>query len=118
MPIKTPLLGSQVAGFSSGDVRTIRALPCAHPLPRGLDRPSRGSRPLDSLRPSAVLEKSSPKAKTPMIKLTGVFVLATSYSRTACRRTTIGAAAFHFRVRNGNGWYHYVNVTRPRYLNL
>ena len=38
-----------------------------------------------------------------MIKLTGVFVLATSYSRTAYRRTTIGAAAFHFRVRNGNG---------------
>ena len=52
------------------------------------------------------------KAKTPMIKLTGVFVLATSYSRTAFRRTTIGAAAFHFRVRNGNGWCHHANVTR------
>ena len=49
-----------------------------------------------------------------MIKLTGVFVLATSYSRTACRRTTIGAAAFHFRVRNGNGWCHYAIVTRAR----
>ena len=47
-----------------------------------------------------------------MIKLTGVFVLATSYSRTAFRRTTIGAAAFHFRVRNGNGWCHHANVTR------
>jgi hypothetical protein len=33
----------------------------------------------------------------------GHFVLATSYSRTAYRRTTIGAAAFHCRVRNGNG---------------
>src|SRR5919106_843388 len=43
---------------------------------------------------------------------TGHFVLATSYSRTACRRTTIGAAAFHFRVRNGNGWCHYAIVTR------
>jgi hypothetical protein len=45
-------------------------------------------------------------------KLTGHLVLATSYSRTAFRRTTIGAAAFHFRVRNGNGWCHYANVTR------
>src|SRR5438874_8419392 len=39
-------------------------------------------------------------------------VLATSYSRTAYRRTTIGAAAFHCRVRNGNGWGHCVIVTR------
>src|SRR5437016_11006732 len=36
----------------------------------------------------------------------GHLVLATSYSRTAYRRTTIGAAAFHCRVRNGNGWGH------------
>ena len=52
------------------------------------------------------------KSKNPDDKLTGVFVLATSYSRTAFRRTTIGAAAFHFRVRNGNGWCHHANVTR------
>lgn len=44
---------------------------------------------------------------------TGRFVLATSYSRTTYRRTTIGAAAFHFRVRNGNGWGHCARVTRP-----
>ena len=44
----------------------------------------------------------------------GHLILATSYSRTACRRTTIGAAAFHFRVRNGNGWCHYATVTRVR----
>jgi hypothetical protein len=44
----------------------------------------------------------------------GFSVLATSYSRTAYRRTTIGAAAFHFRVRNGNGWGHCVIVTRVR----
>src|SRR5947199_8360281 len=44
----------------------------------------------------------------------GFLVLATSYSRTACRRTTIGAAAFHFRVRNGNGWSHCARVTRVR----
>jgi hypothetical protein len=52
------------------------------------------------------------KSKNPDDKLIGVFVLATSYSRTACRRTTIGAAAFHFRVRNGNGWCHHAIVTR------
>ena len=44
----------------------------------------------------------------------GFFVLATSYSRMAYRRTTIGAAAFHFRVRNGNGWDHCAIVTRVR----
>ena len=44
----------------------------------------------------------------------GLLVLATSYSRAACRRTTIGAAAFHFRVRNGNGWCHCAIVTRVR----
>ena len=40
------------------------------------------------------------------------WVLATSYSRTTYRRTTIGAAAFHFRVRNGNGWCHCAMITR------
>ena len=44
----------------------------------------------------------------------GFLVLATSYSRTAYRRTTIGAAAFHCRVRNGNGWGHCAIVTRVR----
>src|SRR3979411_67047 len=44
----------------------------------------------------------------------GALVLATSYSRTTYRRTTIGAAAFHCRVRNGNGWCHCAIVTRVR----
>src|SRR5258708_7798913 len=35
-----------------------------------------------------------------------------SYSRTTYRSTTIGAAAFHFRVRNGNGWDHCAMITR------
>ena len=39
-------------------------------------------------------------------------ILATSYSRAAYRRTTIGAAAFHCRVRNGNGWGHCALITR------
>src|SRR5437667_4062453 len=55
----------------------------------------------------------SPKRKAPPLESSGG-VLATSYSRTAYRRTTIGAAAFHFRVRNGNGWCHCATVTRVR----
>src|SRR6516164_1887908 len=46
--------------------------------------------------------------------LAGPLVLATSYSRTTLRRTTIGAAAFHCRVRNGNGWGHCAKITRVR----
>jgi hypothetical protein len=42
----------------------------------------------------------------------GVIALATSYFRTTYRCTIIGAAAFHFRVRNGNGWVHCAGITR------
>src|SRR6187402_3323890 len=60
-----------------------------------------------------LIEKGRPKSKTPAeCYLSGRFVLATSYSRTTYRRTTIGAAAFHFRVRNGNGWGHCAVITR------
>src|SRR6266478_8112917 len=44
----------------------------------------------------------------------GSSTLAMSYSRTTYRCTTVGAAAFHFRVRNGNGWSHCARVTRVR----
>src|SRR5437588_6718222 len=55
----------------------------------------------------------SVESKTPaLVFQSGCFVLATSYSRTAYRRTTIGAAAFHCRVRDGNGWGHCAIVTR------
>ncbi len=40
--------------------------------------------------------------------------LATTYSHRTYRPTTIGAAAFHFRVRNGTGWFHRALVTRGR----
>jgi hypothetical protein len=63
---------------------------------------------LFGLRPCS----SRTQNKSPAGIANGAFILATSYSRTACRRTTIGAAAFHFRVRNGNGWYHCATVTR------
>src|SRR6266536_3491785 len=52
--------------------------------------------------------------KAPLRYPAGLLVLATSYSRTAYRRTTIGAAAFHCRVRNGDGWGHCAIVTRVR----
>ena len=55
------------------------------------------------------------KCKNPTeINPVGFLVLATSYSRAAYRRTTIGAAAFHCRVRDGNGWGHCAIVTRVR----
>jgi hypothetical protein len=38
--------------------------------------------------------------------------LATTYSHKTYRLNTIGAAAFHFRVRNGTGWFHCALVTR------
>ena len=40
--------------------------------------------------------------------------LATTYSHKTYRLTTIGAEAFHFRVRNGTGWFHFALVTRGR----
>jgi hypothetical protein len=36
----------------------------------------------------------------------------------AYRHTTIGATAFHFRVRNGAGWFRYAMVTRVSRLKI
>src|SRR5438270_10707103 len=68
------------------------------------------------MRPSAApCSSRTQEIKTPTeITPVGLLVLATSYSRTAYRRTTIGAAAFHCRVRNGNGWCHRAIITRVR----
>ena len=49
--------------------------------------------------------KAKKKARCLVSKTPGI-ILATTYSRTTYRSTTIGSAAFHFRVRNGNGWDH------------
>jgi hypothetical protein len=59
-------------------------------------------------------EDESQKNKEPQAPFGtwGSSTLAMSYSRTTFRCTTIGAAAFHFRVRNGNGWYHCARITR------
>ena len=62
---------------------------------------------------SALLKQRDRKEKPSPESCRG-WVLATSYSRTTFRRTTIGAAAFHCRVRNGNGWCHCATVTRVR----
>ena len=44
-------------------------------------------------------------------KMPGEYLAAT-YSHRAYRPTTIGAAAFHFRVRNGTGWFRRAMTTR------
>ena len=55
----------------------------------------------------------SPKGKTPpLVSKRRGELLATSYFRTTYRSTIIGAAAFNFRVRNGNGWCHCARITR------
>ena len=41
--------------------------------------------------------------------------LATTYSHRTYRPTTIGAETFHFRVRNGTGWFRFALVTRGQY---
>src|SRR5205814_9641076 len=94
--------------WRSGGVLLIRSLPLTH-RPRRLDRLPSGF-PARRLLCSG---RRCQKTKNPTeINRVGFLVLATSYSRTTFRRTTIGAAAFHFRVRNGNGWGHCAKVTR------
>src|SRR6516162_7069880 len=65
---------------------------------------------LRSSHPSAKRQKN----REPRLAFTdrGSLTLAMSYSRTTYRCTTIGAAAFHFRVRNGNGWCHCAMIIR------
>ena len=54
------------------------------------------------------IKKGTPK-KFPS---SGFMVLATTYSRTTYRCTTIGERSFHFRVRYGYGWFQASKVTR------
>ena len=55
------------------------------------------------------------KRARPRLSLGPGQYLATTYSHRTCRPTTIGAAAFHFRVRNGTGWFHHALVTRGQF---
>src|SRR5471032_2169761 len=62
--------------------------------------------------PRGGLDDAPKKRPGSLFPTSRAVILATSYSRTTYRRTTIGAAAFHFRVRNGNGWGHCAMITR------
>lgn len=55
--------------------------------------------------------RAKKEPRTFLSKMRGKY-LATTYSHRTYRPTTIGAAAFHFRVRNGTGWFHCALVTR------
>lgn len=48
----------------------------------------------------------------PFLWRKGKRILAMSYFRMTFRHTIIGAATFHGRVRNGNGWCHRAKITR------
>jgi hypothetical protein len=58
--------------------------------------------------PAPRAKKSPPPS---LLRETGKYLAAT-YSHRTCRPNTIGAAAFHFRVRNGTGWFHHALATR------
>ena len=78
-------------------------------------RDTPGTRPALASSGQDPVSESSGQKKSPPSEEGGENKLATTYSHTAYRRTTIGAVAFHFRVRDGNGWCHYAMVTRiPR----
>ena len=42
----------------------------------------------------------------------GIKILAVSYSHMGRPHTTIGAERFHFRVRNGIGWFPFAIAAR------
>ncbi len=65
-------------------------------------------------RVKKLLRQIQNKAPRTSFEMRGDIKLATSYFRMAFRHTIIGATAFHFRVRNGNGWGHCAMVTRLR----
>ena len=52
------------------------------------------------------LEVRNEEASELMSSEASLKIPAATYSHGACRPTTIGAAVFHFRVRNGTGWGH------------
>ena len=59
---------------------------------------------------------SGHKKRAPLLrkKQEGLY-LATTYSHRTYRPTTIGAKEFHFRVRNGTGWFLSAVATRRQY---
>lgn len=59
-----------------------------------------------------ITERIIKKAQHFVVAKCWAYNLATTYSHRAYRPTTIGAKVFHFRVRNGTGWFHFAMVTR------
>ncbi len=72
----------------------------------------RGSGDVPVERENCVIGKRQKREPRPAFAGRGSLTLAMSYSRTPLRCTTIGAAAFHCRVRNGDGWFHCAMITR------
>ena len=85
-----------------------------HTLPPLSRLPVAGCPGRPACSPSGCKMASGCKKKSPapsLLKMPGKYLAAT-YSHRTCRPNTIGAAAFHFRVRNGTGWFHRALVTR------
>src|ERR1700726_4183448 len=58
---------------------------------------------LTVLRCEVLKRKKPPKSFD--LRGFSIWSLAVTYSGMACGHTTIGAERFHFRVRNGIGWF-------------
>ena len=85
-----------------GDALSAPTFP-AHAPPRLAEWAEGGHLPRDSVLGLSI--RRIKKARCLVSKAPGI-ILAMTYSRTTYRSTTIGSAAFHFRVRDGNGWFH------------
>jgi hypothetical protein len=80
--------------------------------PCDLSQPGRCAR-WTGLPPQPVPSGQKKSPAPSLLKMPGKYLAAT-YSHRTCRPNTIGAAAFHFRVRNGTGWFHRALATRGR----
>lgn len=90
--------------------------PALDPAPPPLIAVTPPANPINPINSSTPLlpQPHPPKTRSPASEFPQRpgFYLAATYSHKTCRLTTIGAAAFHFRVRNGTGWFHCALATR------
>jgi hypothetical protein len=99
--------GSQaVLAIPAERLRHPTLAPAVHRVSHGGLRPRQDGRSISS----------HPKKQNPSSKsATGFFFfrsLAMTYSHMGNPHTTIGDVTFHFRVRDGVGWFHYSMVAR------
>ena len=108
--------GSRFPGISRSGPRAVREgakRDVALALAETLAQAPRAASPYRAI-PAASLARGQKKSPAPsFLKMPGKYLAAT-YSHRTCRPNTIGAAAFHFRVRNGTGWFHRALATRGR----